>query len=339
MNLPEIKVNIDVKADLTQAFTELSSLPGKGAGKVWAMLMGDKENLAEYRRKCLEAKAERDSQLIRRGELDFDPRSGKVTPTTDDQLMPLAYDIITLVERQQETASLIGNLRVALARVQEYSDEQVSDEPVAPDWFTRWRHEAKMIGNPEMQMLWGRILAEEVVKPQTISLRTLDVLKNLTPIDAHLFCYIARLRLNTILVCTTDILNSDTNKYGLNTDASMRLIDAGLVSSIQLMRIDGKIQSKTVQQFQRNDALVSIEFNNKGTYGLVPGLALTNAGREIAQIADIAQLDASDLQYFAECIAKANPTAVIRLHAVPIKEAATDIKCIICEYKPPCPSA
>jgi len=68
-------------------------------------------------------------------------------------------------------------------------------------------------------------------------------------------------------------------------------------------------------------------------------LALTNAGREIAQIADIAQLDASDLQYFAECIAKANPTAVIRLHAVPIKEAATDIKCIICEYKPPCPSA
>jgi len=38
-----------------------------------------------------------------------------------------------------------------------------------------------------MQILWGKILAEEVKNPNSFSLRTLSILKNISNTDAKIF--------------------------------------------------------------------------------------------------------------------------------------------------------
>lgn len=69
----------------------------------------------------------------------------------------------------------------------------VVDAQVEPDWITRFFNHAEGVSSEQMQQLWGRILAGEVRKPGSVSLRTLDLLRDLSQSEAELFCRIAAL--------------------------------------------------------------------------------------------------------------------------------------------------
>ncbi|MBR5678453.1 MAG: DUF2806 domain-containing protein [Paludibacteraceae bacterium] len=68
----------------------------------------------------------------------------------------------------------------------------VSTEPVNLDWATRFFDIVQDISDEQMQDLWGRILAGEVKRPHSYSLRTLEVLRNITSEEAQLFERIAQ---------------------------------------------------------------------------------------------------------------------------------------------------
>jgi len=237
MDLPKLDIKLDIKADLTKPISEVSRWPRKAAGKLWDLLFKTKEFLAEYQKKCLQAQAERDSLLIMQGDMLFDPLTGVAIPSPKPQ--PQAYDIITTIERQQEQKNLAGNLRVALDKIQEFQDDQVSDDQVAPDWFARWRREAKVIGNPGLQMLWGRVLAEEVINPKSISFRTLDILKNLTPREAEVFQAVAKFRLDNLLVSNFETSLSGDQQGIINHETVIILSEAGLVADTQIILMNG----------------------------------------------------------------------------------------------------
>lgn len=65
--------------------------------------------------------------------------------------------------------------------------EEVSNAPIDPDWVTRLFDIVQDISNEQMQDLWGRILAGEVKRPQSYSLRSLEALRNITSDEACLF--------------------------------------------------------------------------------------------------------------------------------------------------------
>jgi hypothetical protein len=77
-------------------------------------------------------------------------------------------------------------------------EKEVTDEPIDEDWATRFFNIAEDISNEEMQALWGRILAGEIKKPKTYSLRTLDVLKNLSKTEAEVFLKFAKLCIQSL---------------------------------------------------------------------------------------------------------------------------------------------
>ena len=52
--------------------------------------------------------------------------------------------------------------------------------------MTRFINISQDISNEEMQILWSKILSDEVVKPNSYSLRTLEVLRNLSSKEANL---------------------------------------------------------------------------------------------------------------------------------------------------------
>jgi len=67
------------------------------------------------------------------------------------------------------------------------NEPPVTPDPIDPDWLNRFFNSVEDISNEQMQYLWGKILAGEIKKPNTFSMRTLNLLKNLTQNEADLF--------------------------------------------------------------------------------------------------------------------------------------------------------
>lgn len=60
------------------------------------------------------------------------------------------------------------------------------------DWLMRFFDAVGNISDEKLQELWGKVLANEIVRPKTCSLRTLDIIRNMSPDEAELFSELCR---------------------------------------------------------------------------------------------------------------------------------------------------
>jgi hypothetical protein len=115
-------------------------------------------------------------------------------------------------------------------------------DPVDPDtlpsetWLNHFFDYARFVSDEEVQSIWGKVLAGEVQNPGHFSLRTLDVLRNLSKHEAQLFQRVARFRIYNIGFGPY-ILNSNDDKAStikLPSDLSyadqILLVNAGLIN-------------------------------------------------------------------------------------------------------------
>lgn len=79
------------------------------------------------------------------------------------------------------------NLQEVLNHARNALPDDVSADPVDPEWTARFFTEAQHVSRDDMRRLWGRILANEVSRPGSFSPRTLTKLKDLTSQEANLF--------------------------------------------------------------------------------------------------------------------------------------------------------
>ncbi|TVT39659.1 DUF2806 domain-containing protein [Hymenobacter setariae] len=126
-----------------------------------------------------------------------------------------------------------GTVAAAAAVLLEEPD--VTTEPVDQDWINRFFESAKLVSTEEMQVLWGHILAGEVKQPGSYSLRTLEVLRNLTQREAHVFRTAASFTISTngkysIGITRYGHHDMPSAAYGLPYSAVLELIDCGLVA-------------------------------------------------------------------------------------------------------------
>ncbi len=85
-------------------------------------------------------------------------------------------------ERQQ------ANLEAIVAEAAEQiQNNDANEEPVEPDWIAQFLNSCKDISNEQMQTVWAKLLAGEIAKPGTFSMRTLAVVKTLASVEADLF--------------------------------------------------------------------------------------------------------------------------------------------------------
>ncbi len=90
-------------------------------------------------------------------------------------------------KRQQNIASVVAQA------AQNLGDDDVPDHEPDHDWTARFFDEVQDISSEEMQALWAKILAGEVQRPGSTSIRTLSVLRNLDQQTARLFRIFASL--------------------------------------------------------------------------------------------------------------------------------------------------
>jgi uncharacterized repeat protein (TIGR03899 family) len=79
------------------------------------------------------------------------------------------------------------NLENILGRALDFCLDDVKEEELDPDWFFSFVKMAEDIFSPTMQELWGKIFAVETARPDSFSLKTLGILKQLTQKDAQIF--------------------------------------------------------------------------------------------------------------------------------------------------------
>lgn len=86
----------------------------------------------------------------------------------------------------QEQLNQQENLEKIFKLAYDSSNTEKATE-IDPDWLTHFMSIAKHIRNPSMQRLWGRILKQECSYPGSVSLKTLDTLRNMTNKEAQVF--------------------------------------------------------------------------------------------------------------------------------------------------------
>ena len=115
------------------------------------------------------------------------------------------------------------------------NETEVSDNDVDNDWTTRFFNYAQDISNDEMQELWSRILSGEVKRPNSFSLRTLEVIKNLSKREAEIFSAVANYAISSN--GESFLFNEDgiLDKFGITFNNISLLQEIGLIQSIQFV--------------------------------------------------------------------------------------------------------
>lgn len=210
------------------------------------------------------------------------------------------------MKKQQNIESIIANAYGELE-----NKTVISGEPVDSDWISSFFDFTANISNEQMQLLWGKLLAGEVERPGSFSIRTLDVLRKLTQKEATMFKEITPF----ILKCPSDasgifednfLLYSDIiEKHGISFPKIMILNEAGLISENGQINIGLELKAGEMEYIWNVNHSLAIQFKNIGDTLLRilhPAYILTEAGKELLPITlECSCLDLSE-EYMEDCL-------------------------------------
>lgn len=162
----------------------------------------------------------------------------------------------------------------------------VSNSPVDKDWATRFFDIVQDVSNEEMKTLWGKILAGEVKSPKSYSLRTLELLRNISKEEAEIFVRVSQLVLRENGYFIYSGKGDGLLKFGVHYSDIAKLIEIGLIQA-------GTFVQKQYKPYPDDDGLVTILYSDyillatvkQGTSGFsIPVHMLTSTGVELYQL-------------------------------------------------------
>lgn len=198
---------------------------------------------------------------------------------------------VELYERTKERVFLQEvnnqiNIENIVEKSIEHLEDDISETPVDDDWRTRFFKKAQDVSNDEMQEIWAKVLAGEVSKPGTTSFRTLEVVSNISKLEAETFQIACSLTSGYDRIYKLSGKNAFDN-FGLTYSQLMILRDAGLVHDNDSLQAVFKIvpglkgsiiylgDEQYIIQNKEKGAAVDYRF---------PQISFTNAGKEICKI-------------------------------------------------------
>ncbi len=183
------------------------------------------------------------------------------------------------------------------------------DLDISQDWLNIFEKEACDKSSDEMRYLFGKILAGEIRKPSTYSIRTVKILSQLDTEAANVFRTLSSLT-STVLMMDIDgvhiidsrVIYLDVNdgsnslrEYGLSFDALNVMQEYGLIIAefnscmdYQQCAYNDQNQLTYIFKFQgKQFALKRIGISKPIRKFIVQGVGLTKVGKELLGIIDI----------------------------------------------------
>ncbi len=235
-------------------------------------------------------------------------------------------DITNMVNQRiqfQERKRQINIESVVREAAHQLGDKSVANSDPDHDWTARFFNEVQDVSSKEMQLLWAKVLAGEVERAGSTSVRTLEMLKNLDQETAKLFSKLCSActfldpnekRFSDARVPSLggNAASNSLIKYGLNYAALNILNEHGLIisdynswcdyrSAIGIMSDNTSILFRMPFSFQnRYWVLVPVGPHALSKEFKLHGVALTESGKELSKIVELEPMEefASDLMNF-----------------------------------------
>jgi hypothetical protein len=210
----------------------------------------------------------------------------------------------------RERVNLDQITEIAVAELSGPEDSATAAEEAAPisdDWLNVFEAEAGQMSSEQMQLLFGKILAGEIRKPSSYSIKTLKMmsqLDNRAAVVFRLFCSLAVRIRNPVTgqIYDARVISFEGNaaqnglaSYGLSFTELNLLEEYGLIISDYNSYMDF-----TVVVANQNNSVLATMFYAGQDFGLAPkagvsitnpsrvhGVQLTHGGREILPIVDV----------------------------------------------------
>jgi hypothetical protein len=169
----------------------------------------------------------------------------------------------------------------------QYLDKTVSEEPVDEDWRTLFFNKAQDVTSEDLQVVWAKVLANEINKPGNFSLRTLNILSNLSSKEALKFTEFCGLTTESGDVIKVN--GPDLTKYGVTLEDLLLLREAGLVDHTDNLEVQYNFLPITTD---RKRMAISLKWlggglivDKKDKESLDFNIySLTNSGKELSKI-------------------------------------------------------
>lgn len=134
--------------------------------------------------------------------------------------------------------------------------EKTVKASVDPDWMARFIDCAKDVSDNDMRLLWSKILSGELNKPNSISVMTLETLRNMSKCDAEIFHKLANYAVVDAENGETFIPNNGIypgNKYKSDIDYGISYDELLWMEELRLINLNPGLQTT-----------FTIDDNNKG---------------------------------------------------------------------------
>ena len=182
-------------------------------------------------------------------------------------------------------------------------DKEVHDHEPDADWTARFFDHVQDISSADLRNIWTRILADEVTNPGQTSVRTLDILRNMTSEDASTFEAICPYLLRNDFIFRAE----SSPKLGtLRYNEILHLQNCGLLTSGALleMGIDFNQHGEIVLNNPSTSLVISNSEDSPSRL-VVPVIAITSSGQELASIIECTA-DEDYLRSFAKFLREKN---------------------------------
>lgn len=168
------------------------------------------------------------------------------------------------------------------------NEPPVTEEPVDEDWTTRFFKIVEDVSNEEMQALWGKILAGELKQPKSYSLRTLELIRNLSKKEAETFMKVANFAIRSannhyIFKGNNEKILSD--KYNVYYGDIAVLIEVGLLQPGTLVNHQFLTQQEDFQRVLTiGNIVILVKIKGNTPTVKMPVHVFTNSGNELLKL-------------------------------------------------------
>ena len=194
----------------------------------------------------------------------------------------------------REISNVVSVCSFAINELKKLPGEECKD--LDPDWATAFYDSAKDSSDEEIQVLWGKILAGEIVHRGKFYKRTLSVLKNMESKEAKHFVELVPLLIAKESAPEFIFLNNEFFQYNV----LRTLMDCGIVNSSDGLYTYTGLDQVKLPGFK----LVSKNYDVKELQ--IEGFALTDAGLQLCQLVECNYADENYVKQLVDRLSRRN---------------------------------
>jgi hypothetical protein len=186
--------------------------------------------------------------------------------------------------------------RVALDEIKQAPGTVDATADIEDDWLNFYAKLAEDKSSAELQQLFGRILAGEIRKPGSFSLKNLQLVSTLSKEDAEAIAKFLPYAIDDKAIAIRKDISSQPT-----VDTRLRMEDIGVIAggvSLTGLGLDFSVEPNSRRGWVASKRAIAIENKCPVLLALsIPAQALTQAARELIPIA---KLHATELEYLKE---------------------------------------